>query len=294
VAEQEDQLSKQPSLPPLDETEIKLKLSSEYFILRTALEWRQDRLGVAEHMFKKATVHTRKLDPKTAENMADLLYEMGSEMQGKNQHELAVKWLERAYNVIMSQELEKLSPDASELRTSIMQRSVKALISLERVDASEKAHNLVDLLESDIGDKLVVLLLRLELLESPTNETFESDAYNRILQRMICSVTLTDTTFRLIIHHIRKLNDKSPGLACKTMDGFLKTRLLGEEKIEWTEKALINRLWMATSQKDGPEVIAAVDEVLNTLSCNSTHPITASATHAAQTVRLVWCLRCIG
>lgn len=286
VAWYEEQLVKQTDPLSQDEFEINTRLVSEYYVLRTALEWRQDRLAVAEHMFKKSIADERKLDLKTAESMADLLYEMGNDLLGQKQFELSVKWLDRAFNILMSQDLEKLSSDASELRTSIMQCSVKSLISLERQDAFDKARCLVDLLESEIGDKLVVLLLRLELLESPINDLFDSDAYGLVLQRIITSVVLTETTFKLLMHHIRKLSDKGPGLACKILDTFLNIRLVSEGKEEWIEKALISRLWMATSQNDGPEVIAVVGDVLNILASNLKNLVSASATHAAQTVCL--------
>lgn len=240
-------------------------------------------------MYNKAGLSApsvRQLDPGTAESLADLLFEMGKEMHNKKQYELAVKWLERAYNIIESQELDKLSIDASHLRTSIIQCSVTALLGIQREDATEKARSLVNLLEDEIGDKLIVHLLKLELLLSST-DTFDHNAYATVLHRMIrSSIVITDSNFKLVMHHIRKLNDKSPSVACQVIDEFFQRRILKAEKQEWVEALLVNRIWMTTSQRDGDDVIASVAAILETVASNINKAISASATHACQ--MLIW------
>ncbi len=72
-------------------------------------------------MYSKARLDEVLLDPGYAESLADILYEIGKQMLEQRQHELAVKWLERAYNGLLSQELENLSIDAGELRISVIQ-----------------------------------------------------------------------------------------------------------------------------------------------------------------------------
>jgi TPR repeat protein len=49
------------------------------------------------------------------------MYEMGRDMLGRKNYELAIQWLERAYDILGEQELEMLGPEASELRLGIMQ-----------------------------------------------------------------------------------------------------------------------------------------------------------------------------
>jgi hypothetical protein len=234
-------------------------------------------------MYGKASLSERCLDPDTAESLADLLFEMGRELLGKKQFHLSVKWLDRAFAVLSSQELDKLSTDASELRTSIIQCSVKALLGVGKPDAMEQAHNLVGLLENEVGDKLIVLLLRLELL-SVSGEVFDSVMYSTVLQRIIRTVVLTQANFKLIMHHIRKLNDKSPSLACNTLDQMLQSRVIQAENEEWLEAVLINRLWMATSQRDGTDVLSSVQRFLEMISSNIERPVSSSATFAAQMV----------
>ena len=79
-------------------------------------------MDTAEHMFSKCKELQRQLEPSTAESMADMLFEIGDEFTHKRNFEVAVKWLERAHDVIGEQAIEKLSPDAGELRLTIMQR----------------------------------------------------------------------------------------------------------------------------------------------------------------------------
>lgn len=237
-------------------------------------------------MYNKAALSEQHLDPCSAENLADVLYEMGKEQLGGQQFELAVKWLERAYDILMSQELVTLSSDANELRISVIQCSVKALLRLQRQDASEKAQSLVNLLESEIGDKLVVLLLKLELFLSSTAEVFDSDGYGAVLHRMIGTVTLTEPTFKLLMHHIRKLHDKSPSLACRILDELMRSRLFEDEREPWVDSVLVNRIWMATNQRDSSDVRASVREGLSVFQSNLEKPISASATFAVHTVSI--------
>lgn len=128
--------------------------------------WKQSRLDLAEHLFSQAELVDNRLGPSTAESLADLLYEIGKDLLHKKQLESAVRWLERSLDVIGEQDLEKLSPDAGELRLSIMHGLVRALIGQRNDAARKRAADLVGLLETDYGDKMAVALLKLDLLAS--------------------------------------------------------------------------------------------------------------------------------
>lgn len=84
-------------------------------------------MDIAEHMFTKCKQLTCALTPLSAESLADLLYEIGKDLLGKLNFELAVRWLERAHDVMGEQDLEMLSSEAGELRHSIMQ-SIGSLV----------------------------------------------------------------------------------------------------------------------------------------------------------------------
>jgi hypothetical protein len=236
-------------------------------------------------MFKLALSSIQSFDSNTAESLADILYEMGKDLLHKQQYPLAVKWLERSYEVLNDQELDRLSIDASELRTSIMQTLIKALLYLKEPEAIERARGLVNLLESVLGDKLIVLLLKLEILSAPSTEAFDSSQYSDVLQRMTRSMPLSDVNFKLFMFHVRKLNDKSPSLACKALDELLNLRILREEREEYIEKILITRIWITVSQRESPEAVGLLHELFSLIMENIKNPISSAATHGAHTVR---------
>jgi hypothetical protein len=234
-------------------------------------------------MFKKSIAAQHFFNPHTAESLADILFEMGKDLLHKQQYQMAIKWLDRSSRVLNGQDLDRLSMDASELRMSIMEASVKALIGLQEEAAADKARSIIDLLENEIGDKLIVLLLRLEMLSAVNTECFDSNAYSDILQRMTRAMILTESNFKLVLYHIRKLNDKSPILACKAIDDFLRLRVLQSGHDEWIEKTLITRLWMTVDQRDNMESLVSLEMIFTSIAANIAKPLSSAVTLAAHT-----------
>lgn len=78
-------------------------------------------MDTAEHMFAKYKGLSQSCTASLAEDVADLIYEMGRDFLGKRDYEAAVLWLERAYDILGEHDLEALSAEAGELRLSIMQ-----------------------------------------------------------------------------------------------------------------------------------------------------------------------------
>lgn len=72
-------------------------------------------------MFKNITIAHIAADPTSTEELADTLYEIGKDLFAKKQYETAVRWLDRAYDVLSEQEQEYMSDNAPELRLTIMQ-----------------------------------------------------------------------------------------------------------------------------------------------------------------------------
>ncbi|KAI9746996.1 MAG: hypothetical protein M4579_007543, partial [Chaenotheca gracillima] len=98
-------------------------------------------------MFAKAAISSQKVDAATAESLADLLLEIGRELLAKKQFESAAKWLERSYDALMSQDQERLSLEAGELRLCISQSMVKSFVIIGSEVMIAKAQSLVSLLE---------------------------------------------------------------------------------------------------------------------------------------------------
>lgn len=249
--------------------------------------WQKSQFAIAEHLFEQSMSSQHLFDPHTAESLADVLYEMGKDLLGRKEYRLASKWLERAYDALNQQELDKLSIDASELRVSIVQSLIKALLGSEGPEALERARSLVTLLEDELGDKLIVLLLKLELLCAPTPEPFDSSSYSDVLHRMTRTMFLNEGNFRLIMFHIRKLNDKSPSLACKALDEILTLRLLHAEELKdsWIGKTLVTRLYFTVNERDSPDALQLLHDLFEVIMTNITRPLTSDAALAAHTVR---------
>ncbi|KAF2258604.1 SPO22-domain-containing protein [Lojkania enalia] len=282
----EDALSKgkEPIGEKNEEANIEQRLRVEYFAVRTALAWRQDRMDMAEHMFSKSRQLNCRLFPSTAETLADLFYEMGEGLLRKQSYELAVRWLQRAYDVLGEQELELLSSEASELRQSTMQSLISAYMKLKTEESQRKAWAMMSILDIDYSEKMSVSLLKLELLSSATH--FDAGKYCTILLRMIHSVVMNETIFKTIMHHIHKLNAHSKVSACKILDDLIRLRLFREENQSWIEKALTTRLWVETTSQypgNGPE---SLQELFDSIVMKTKNTLSPPATHAAQT--LLW------
>lgn len=230
-------------------------------------------------MYTKAESLRQFLSPDYAERLADVLYEIGKSLSSRSDFEIAIKWFERANEVINSPGLEQLSREGIELRLAILQALVTALLGAGTPEGLERAKNYVNFIEAEAGNKFVVSLLKLELLQKTPAEVFDSEPYADVLRYIIRNFTFSDSGFKLIMHHIRKLHDKSPGAGCAVLDDFI-LALSGAEKDGWMEKAVVTRMWMITNQRDSVETTTAAHDVLGHLS----RPLSADAAVAAQAV----------
>ncbi|KAL7624283.1 sporulation-specific protein 22 [Parahypoxylon ruwenzoriense] len=269
---------------PKEESDACKKLEAEYFTLRIA--WKEDRLDVADHLYEKADAFKHTIDPLSAENLVDSLFEIGKYLTTKKNFSLAIKWLERAYAFINNQDFEQLSREATELRLAICQALVRACLNTDTAEGFRKAENHVCYIESEIGDAPVVLLLRLELLLGSPAEVFDGDAYANILRRMIKSFDISESGFNLIIYHLRKLGEKSPSQASSALDEFIISRILPAQNDAWADRAVVLRAQMATTQRDTHESIQGLAAMFDSVEANSENPVSAAAVLAVQT--LIW------
>ncbi|KAI8294264.1 Transcriptional regulator [Colletotrichum sp. SAR11_240] len=273
----------QTMLGPDDLAECK-RLESEYYILRTAMCWKEGNLNVADFMYDKGQPTIQTLDPSSAELLTEVLFEIGKDFSKKGDFKMAVKWLERAYDIINSQELDRLPRDALELRLSVCQAHIHALLGMNTSEASQKAHDLVSYVEQEIGEQPVVLLLRLELLQKAPAEVFDVEAYADILKLMVQRFNFSEAHFKLLVHHARKLHDKSPSMALRMVNGMLKSNIVSSGQDGWVERLVLLRLWMEESQRDSELGIDELMNVLRGVEANLTQPFGASAAVAALTI----------
>ncbi|KAI1139503.1 SPO22-domain-containing protein [Hypoxylon sp. FL0543] len=246
--------------------------------------WKEDRLDVADYTYGKLLDCQSPKDSVSVENLADSCFEIGKDLTAKKNFLLAPIWLERAYESINAQDLDQLSREAIELRLAISQALVRAYINTNTTDGFQKAENHVRYIESGFGDKLVVLLLRLELLLSSPAEVFDSNAYAAVLRRMISSLDISESSFNLMIHHIRKLDDKSPSLAPSILDEFITLRVLPSQHDTWVERAVVLRTQMATAHRETYETIQQLATMFDKVEANLEKALPAAAVLAVQIV----------
>lgn len=215
----------------------------------------------------------------SAEKIVESIFYVGKSLLSKLDFPIAVKWLQRAWDLINDQQLQEMSRDAVELRMAVLQALVTALMALQTAESIEKAQNLVEYVESEIGDQPIVLLLNLEMLSKSPAETFDGEAYGNIIRRMIRSFRPTEPNFKLLAHHIDILHTKCPGLGCSILDEFMSTLIHGDQS-KWIDKVVIKRISMATSHRDFE---GTVDDTLKALS-RLQDSVSAEASFAAQAV----------
>ncbi|KAF4977570.1 hypothetical protein FZEAL_5941 [Fusarium zealandicum] len=251
-----------------DETQ-RQQLEAEYLTMRCALAWKEDRLDVAEHMYGKAEALLSELDSSSAEQLADTFQHIGSDLSSRDDHEMALKWLRRAHTLINGQELEKLSTEGLELRMAIHHDLIQDLLAIGTQDTIQQADNLVSYVESEIGDKPVVLHWKLEILQKSPGEVFDTDACASILRRMTRSLDLSDAGLGFLLHNIKELRDRSSRLAMSLLDELLLTRLISCGNMDWIGKTLVRRIWMGTMETEAFEGATGLINLLDRVAQDS-------------------------
>ncbi|KAH7250591.1 meiosis protein SPO22/ZIP4 like-domain-containing protein [Fusarium solani] len=270
----------------------RLNIEAEYLTMRCALSSKEDRLDVAEHMYTKADDLLRYLDPFSAEQLADTLQDIGTNLSGKGDHEMALKWLRRAHALINGQELERLSTEGLEIRMSIHHDLIQTLLATRSPERVQEADDLVSYVESEIGDKPVVLHWKLEILQRSPGEIFDVDACASILRRMVRSLDLSDVALGFLLHNIKELRDRGSRLAIGLLDELLLTRLLPCGNMDWIGKTLVRRIWMGTMETEASDAATRLLQLLEQLAEDS-RPCNVDVAAAAQSreynVAELWC-----
>lgn len=240
-------------------------------------------------MYNKSRKYDVSEHPKTAEGFADVLYELGKDMllREKN-YEFAITWLDRAFEIFRTPEPQALSQDAGELQTSILQASIKARLEIGSTQRIAEARGLLQRLEGDIGGKLVVLLLKLELLSSTGHEPPDADGYDTVLRTMMASLVLNEDNFKLIIFHVRKLQQWNSTLACAALEKFLTGRVVVEGKLAQLEKIIMMRFHMS-GENDTMEGIVALERFVTLAEDGKPIQLSPGASLGIHTVSLPLC-----
>jgi hypothetical protein len=171
------------------------------------------------------------------------------------------------------------------LRLAICQCLIHALIGTKDLLNIQKATDLVAYVEAELGDRPLVLMLRLELLDLAPEEEFDASAYSDILRRMIHSSSLAPLSFKLLLHRARRLFDRDVILSCAVLDELLSTKLITSDQVEWIERAIVLRIWMITSKPCTSEWIDRAMRLFSNIQTHIAEPLKGQPTLAAQSVR---------
>lgn len=240
-------------------------------------------MDVAEHLYTNLEKIVTKVDTASAEKVADALFEIGKDLTAKKNSALAAKWLQRAHGVINAQEFGQLSRDATELRLAISHALIQAYLDIGDFEHIALAENHIAYIENELGDKLVVLLLRTEVLLRAPAEVFDCKAYVDILQRIIRTIDISESSFKLVIHHVRKLDEKSRLDAISVLDDFLTNCVMKSQREPWIDKAILLRTHMAV--RDGSlDRIKPLEAILDLILPNTGKPLSVNAAVGVQTV----------
>lgn len=227
--------------------------------------WKGDQIEVADFIFANAEPQLPSLQVDPAERLAETLYEVGRGFLLRKDLSQSSKWLGRALAVVDSRPMDQLSREGVELRISIVQGIVEGLLQMNTDDSLRQVDGLISCLENDIGDRPVVLLMRLELIQQVPQEAFDPDMYALVLKRMVRAFISKEASFKLILLHIKRLGQRSYYQARAILDGFLETKLLGAERHAWAEKGVITRIWMTTAHSDDINEATELRKLFDTL-----------------------------
>lgn len=233
-------------------------------------------------MLGRLSIVNDALSPSLAEELTDLLYEIGKDQMRRQNLTEAIHWLENASNIIANQDAGSLSSDFAELRISVMHSMTKALTDRGEESDTAKAWSTIHNMSIEGGDRLAISVLKLNLYAieaaSPQQE------YSDVLQKVVRTAHLTESNIRTILHHAHKLRVCSPSAAHMVLLSLVSQRLLDSQNDVWLEKTLMTMIWNCTMSHDFEDDIGSLQRALEVFATGSTIPFSPAAVHTAQIV----------
>jgi len=188
------------------------------------------------------------VDGTVRRKMAERLFEMGKRDLESRNYPRALQWLEYAIANVADIEDAELSKDTEDLRLAIYERTVRTFIAIGGPGDIRKATDLVEYLQSRLGDDPVVLLLRVSLLECMEPEEFDVDAFGGVLRKMARSFRITTDALDWTCAKLLSLHGRRPLVAVSILDDLISSRILATENEEWITKTLVLRTRMSASE----------------------------------------------
>ena len=235
-------------------------------------------------MYTKTETLRHELDAASAESIADTLQHIGADLFAKEDNAMAIKWSRRAHETLSMQQIDQLSVAGLELRLAICDSLIRALLAAGSLTSVHEAADLVACVESEVGDKPIVLHWRLDLIRKGPGESFDADAYTSILRRMMRSFDFSERTFQFLLHNITELRERSQALSRGLMDELLLHRAIQSGRADWTAKAIVRRVWMATMENDPANAVHNLKTCLDAVLEAGLEPADPDVTGACHSV----------
>ncbi|KAI6910939.1 SPO22-domain-containing protein [Hortaea werneckii] len=258
-----------------------------------------DRLKyVADHFFSKVSLDALTLSSGLAENAADSLHEAAKSAADIKNTDLAIKWCERAVAVLNNCEQEDLSLYAAELRLAIASTMIDALLSQSGNAGSRiTATKIIEDLETSHGmtNRVALALMRLRLLVN--SNPVDVEQLNLGLERVIRLTIVTEKGFKTIMQAIHQAKRHNTMCALTALKYLATDRLVADTAdfsetnamaVDRIERIVVTYSLFATTSNDldAAEALNCFHDLLEVLYRHMKAPLSAKATHAAQT--LIW------
>ncbi|KAH8178208.1 meiosis protein SPO22/ZIP4 like domain-containing protein [Sarocladium implicatum] len=258
------------------------KLEVDYLVIR--MSWKQSRMEVAECTFVKIQPLLRGLEAASIETLADTLRTIGSDCLIKKDLLMAAKWLKRAQNAISLCEIDDLSMRGLDIRLEICQSLIRTHLRQDTPEGIEEAESLVLGMESQLGDKPIVLHWRLEILQCRPREEVTVQALATILRRMIRVFDGSGEMLDFLLHHIKELGENAVQLACALLDQLMLQSILPSKLHPLIGRVLIRRIWLAVKDEASDNPAETLQSLLRAIHEHLQGPVEPDVAGAAQSV----------
>ncbi|RAH41895.1 uncharacterized protein BO95DRAFT_254270 [Aspergillus brunneoviolaceus CBS 621.78] len=213
----------------VDEARLR-QCNVHYYALRVHLAWIQGRLDIADHLFLKLP------DLNTGDCCAlDVCFKVGSSALSCRQYDVAAKWLERGL-----QQCKLLVSSSKESDVALRNKAllilhalVRANIYLDTHDSRDNLARALEQLKSLYSNVFSIRLLELEVLARGDRDV---EQYFQVLQDALKAVDASESSFRMILYYIDKLQD-SPEMYFHALERLL-TEMTGSPRLDHEHRLL--------------------------------------------------------
>lgn len=216
---------------------------------------------VVEHMFTKVKSLLSPANGPTGEMAIETMIYIGGTSMRANDYDAAYKWYLRADELFRE---DAHQPAGSILRQDIFQGLIESLVAKNSAKSNQQARQVLSLAEKELGDRLVILHWKLDILE---NSAYEADigAYARTISKLIDALDFTDHSLRKLFYHTDRLAKRDMGAACHLLDKLLADEMFQSTKRHWFEISLVSRFKYTVEYQNMPESVKCSAQSLHRL-----------------------------